>query len=128
MFKKKIISLTLLLILSSCNKSKEHQDKFTYRKGSSSVELKILNGKNYLVYNKSTRVNFEWKNIDPKMSSIYGAGIKILELEGNNTTKTKILVPNGYLKKDTLNIKLNFKINGKNYKTEFNIPIIKEEN
>lgn len=86
------------------------------------MELKILNGNDYLTYDTPIRTDFEWKNIDPKTCSIFGAGIKMLGTE-NGITKTEINVPSNYLESDTLNIKLRFEINGEKTGTEFNVPL-----
>lgn len=122
MLKKIFISIILFLTLNSCSESKEKSNKNIYKNGKSSVQLKILNGKNFLIYNTPTRVDFEWKNIDLRTTSIYGLGIKILEAD-DKTTKTEINVPRNYLDKDTLSIKLNFEVNGKDINTEFTIPL-----
>lgn len=111
-----------ILILNSCVKSKEEPSKFFYEKGNSSVELKIMNGNNYLIYDTINKVDFKWINIDPKTAFIYGAGIKILGAK-NNITKTEIGVPSNYLEKGSLNIKLNFEIDGEKINTIFNIPM-----
>lgn len=122
---QKIIVLSIsLLILKSCNEFKKEPKVFFYENGESSVQLKILNGNNFLIYNTPTRVNFEWKNIDIKTSSIYGLGIKILKAS-KKVTHTEINVPENYLKNDSLNIKLNFQIKGKNINTEFKVPLRK---
>jgi len=90
------------------------------------VKIKILNGNEYLTYDTSIRTDFEWKNIDPKTSSIYGTGIKILGTK-NGITNTEINVPSNYLESDALNIKLRFEINGEETRTEFNIPVKNKE-
>ncbi|WP_299527030.1 hypothetical protein [Winogradskyella sp.] len=84
--------------------------------------MKILNGNNYLTYDTPVRTDFEWKNIDPKSGSIYGAGIKILETK-NGITKTEINVPSNHLESNILNIKLRFDINGETTRTEFNVLV-----
>ncbi len=125
MIKRTLLFGLLILILNSCMESKKNS-KFIYENGESSVELKILNGNGYLTYDTPIRTDFEWKNIDLKTSSIFGTGIKILEMQ-NGITKTEINVPRNYLESDTLNIKLHFEINGENIGTEFNVPIKNEE-
>ena len=112
----------LILTLNSCSESKKNASPFIYENGESSVELKILNGKDYLTYDTPIRADFEWKNIAPKSGSIYGAGIKILGMK-NGITETEINVPSDYLESDTLNITLRFEINGEKTGTEFNVPI-----
>jgi hypothetical protein len=120
---KKLFFLALLILnLNSCSESKKNTSEFKYENGESSVELKILNGNDYLIYNEPIRTDFDWKNIDPNTLSIFGAGIKMLGTE-NGITKTEINVPSNYLESDTLNIKLRFEINGEKIGTEFNVPI-----
>ena len=106
--------------------SKKSTSKFIYENGESSVEIKILNGNDYLTYDTPIRADFEWKNIDPKTSLIYGAGIKMLGTK-NGITKTEINIPSNYLESDSLNIKLRFEINGEKTGTEFNVPIKNEK-
>ncbi len=114
--------IIIILIINSCSEAEKKSSKFSYNKGESSVELKIINGNDYLIYNTPTRVDFEWVNIDPKTSLIYGSGIKILVAK-ENVTQTEISVPNNYLKNDSLNIKLSFEIDGEKLNTEFNVPM-----
>jgi hypothetical protein len=122
MIKKLFLLALLILNLNSCSESKKNTSEFKYENGESSVELKILNGNDYLIYNEPIRTDFDWKNIDPNTLSIFGAGIKMLGTE-NGITKTEINVPSNYLESDTLNIKLRFEINGEKTGTEFNVPI-----
>lgn len=122
MIKNFLLFGLVILTLNSCNESKKDTSEFKYENGESSVELKILNGNRFLSYDKPIRANFEWKNIDPKSGSIFGAGIKMLGTE-NGVTKTEINVPKNYLESDTLNIKLRFEIKGQKTGTEFNVPV-----
>lgn len=122
MTKKTLLFGLFILTLNSCLESKKNTSEFIYENGESSVELKILNGNNYLTYDTPIRTDFEWKNIDPKTSSIFGAGIKMLGTK-NGITKTEINVPSNYLESDTLNIKLRFEINGEKTGTEFNVTV-----
>ena len=124
MVKKILLFGLLILTLNSCTESKKNNSEFVYENGESSVEIKILNGNDYLTYDTPIRTDFEWKNIDPKTSSIFGAGIKMLGTK-NGITKTEINIPSNYLESDTLNIKLRFEVNGEKTGTEFNIPIAK---
>jgi len=126
MIKNILLFGLLFLTLNSCTESKKNTSEFIFENGESSVEIKILNGNNYLTYDTPIRTDFEWKNIDPKTGSIYGTGIKMLGTK-NGITKTEINAPSNYLKSDTLNIKLRFEINGVKTGTEFNVPIRNEE-
>jgi len=123
LLKKILLFGLVILILNCCTESKY---KFIYENGESSVQIKFLNASDFLIYDTPIRADFEWKNIDPKTGSIYGAGIKILETK-NGITKTEINVPNNFLESDTLNVKLRFEINGEKTGTEFNIPIKNED-
>ncbi|CAL2083129.1 hypothetical protein [Tenacibaculum sp. 190524A05c] len=119
---KNTFIIVLILTLFSCSKLTKENSKFIYSKGEHSIELKILNGNNHLTFDTPLRADFEWKNINPKTGSIYGAGIRILGTE-NGVTKTEINIPSKYFQLDTLNIKLLFEIKGEKTTTEFNIPI-----
>ena len=101
MIKRNLLFGLLILTLISCTESKKNSSEFIYENGESSVEIKILNGNDYLTYDTPTRTDFEWKNIDPKISSIFGFGIKMLGTK-NGITKTEITVPSNYLESDTL--------------------------
>jgi len=126
MIKRILLFGLMIQTLNSCAQSKKNTTEFIYKNGESSIEIKILNGNNYLTYDTPIRVDFVWKNIDPKTGSIFGAGIKMLGSKNENT-KTEINVPSNYLESDTLNIKLRFKINGEKTRTEINVPIKRKE-
>ena len=92
-----------------------------YENGNQKVEIRILNGNDYLEYNEPTEMNFVLTNIEPNTFSVYGAGIRILGTK-DGTLKTEIKVPNNYLENDTLNVKVRFgKKPEENH--EFNIPM-----
>ena len=101
-----------ILSLNSCTESIKKTSKFIYEIEESSVQLKILNGNDYLTYNTPIRVDFEWKNIEPETVSIYGAGIKLLRIK-NEVTQTEINIERHHLISDTLDIKLSFELSGK---------------
>ena len=111
-----------ILSLNSCTESIKKTSKFIYVIEESSVQLKILNGNDYLTYNTPIRVDFEWKNIEPETVSIYGAGIKLLRIK-NEVTQTEINIERHHLISDTLDIKLSFELNGQKTSTYFNIPV-----
>ena len=111
-----------ILSLNSCTESIKKTSKFIYEIEESSVQLKILNGNDYLTYNTPIRVDFEWKNIEPETVSIYGAGIKLLGIN-NEVTQTEINIERHHLISDTLDIKLSFELNGQKTSTYFNIPV-----
>ena len=111
-----------ILSLNSCTESIKKTSKFIYEIEESSVQLKILNGNDYLTYNTPIRVDFEWKNIEPETVSIYGTGIKLLGIN-NEVTQTEINIERHHLISDTLDIKLSFELNGQKTSTYFNIPV-----
>ncbi len=103
----KLIVIYITLTISSCGKQEPKNAKFTYENGSQKVEIQILNGEEYLEYEKSTETDFILTNIEPNSFSVYGVGIQILGTR-NGTMKTEIKVPNNYLENDTLNVKIRF--------------------
>ncbi len=105
MIKNIFIYGILILTLNSCGESKKKTSEYIYENGKSSVQLKILNGNDYLIYDTPTRTDFEWTNIDPQTGYIVGIGIKMLGTN-DGITKTEINVPSNYLKTDTLIQKL----------------------
>ena len=113
-----IISVTLL----SCGKAEKPENRYKFEHRSSGVEMKILNGKNFLVYDEPTLVIFEWKYIDKYSWIILGSGIRILNYH-NNITETEIKVPSNYLKNDTLRIDLRYVSQDDTIKTVFNVPV-----
>jgi membrane-bound inhibitor of C-type lysozyme len=117
----KIIVTFIALIVTSCGKQQSKNAEFTYQNGNQKVEIQILNGNDYLEYEKPTETNFILTNIEPNTFAVYGAGIRILGTK-NDTLKTEIKVPNNYLENDTLNVKVRFgKKPEENH--EFNIPM-----
>jgi len=119
--KKLLYTFIFTFLICSCNNKPE----YFYQKGDSSVQLKINNGNDYLIYDTPTKVDFEWKNINTQTFLIYGTGIRILKTTGN-VTKTEINVPKNLLQNDTLNIKVHFEANKEKITTEFNIPMKRE--
>ena len=123
---KNIFIIGILILISiSCSDSDNKNSELVYKDGDSKVQLRILSGNNYLIYDTPIRTNFEWINIDNKTGYIYGAGIKMLGTD-NGITKTEINVPSNYLKNDTLEIKVGFELNGEKIQTEFLVPVRKE--
>ena len=115
----------LTLTLNSCGNSETKKTDLIYKNGSQKVEIQILNGNDYLEYDKPTETNFVLTNIEPNTFSVYGAGIHVLGTI-DSTMKTEIKVPNNHLKTDTLKVKIRFG-EKREKKHEFNIPMkIKE--
>ena len=119
--KNQILILLLSLILSFYSCEKAQKDNIVYKNGDKKVEFKILNGNDYLEYDKSIKTEFILTNINPNTFNFVGVGMKLTGIE-NQILKTEIKVPSNYLKTDTLKIKAVF---GNKQKTffKFNIPI-----
>ncbi|MCG2432229.1 hypothetical protein [Aequorivita xiaoshiensis] len=98
-----------------------NNNELIYENGIQKVEIKILNGNDYLEYDKPTKTDFVLTNIEPKTFSVYGAGIRVLGTKGE-TMKTEIKVPINYLETDTLNVKIRFGEKPEE-NHEFNIPM-----
>ena len=107
------------LIFEKLNKVMSSSNRFIYQNGNQKIEMKLLNGKNYLVYDNSTETEFIITNIELKDIIVYGAGIRII---GNSEgkLKTEINVPKNYTESDTLTVKIKIK---EKEKLEFNIPL-----
>jgi len=119
LLKSFIIFLTLTIY--SCGNSETNKTELIYENGNQKVEIQILNGNDYLEYDKPAETHFVITNIEPKTFSVSGVGIRVLGTEGG-TLKTEIRVPNNYLETDTLKVKIRFgKKPEENH--EFNIPI-----
>jgi hypothetical protein len=113
--------IIITIAINSCGKSETKKSELIYENGNQKVEIRILNGKDYLEYDKSTKTNFVLTNIELNSFSVYGAGIRILGTK-NGTMKTEIKVPSNYLDTDTLNVKVRFgKKQNENY--AFKIPM-----
>ncbi|MCL8009468.1 hypothetical protein M8845_18755 [Gelidibacter japonicus] len=117
----KSIIIFLTLTIYSCENSKTEKTELVYENGNQKVEIQILNGNDYLEYDKLTETNFMLTNIEPNTFSVYGAGIRVLGTK-NGTMKTEIKVPSNYLETDTLNVKVRFGIKPEE-NHEFNIPM-----
>ncbi|NGX85403.1 hypothetical protein [Aequorivita sp. KMM 9714] len=117
----KSIIIFLTLTIYSCENSKTEKTELVYENGNQKVEIQILNGNDYLEYDKLTETNFMLTNIEPNTFSVYGAGIRVLGTK-NSTMKTEIKVPINYLETDTLNVKVRFGIKPEE-NHEFNIPM-----
>lgn len=113
-------SFIIFLILISCSFGNS-ETQFIYENGNQKVAIKILNGNDYLEYDKPIPTDFVLTNIDPKKFMVVGAGIRLLEIK-NGVMKTEIKVPSNYLKEDTLNVRVRFG-NKPEENHEFNIPI-----
>jgi len=105
----------------SCRNSETKKTDLIYKNGNQKVEIQILNGNDYLEYDKPTEINFVLTNIEPNTFSVYGAGIRVLGTKGG-TIRTEIKVSNNHLKTDTLKVKIRFG-EKREKKHEFNIPM-----
>ncbi len=117
----KLFVIFLILTIYSCGKSETKKTELIYENGNQKVEIQIVNGNDYLEYDKPIKTDFVLTNIEPNTFSVLGAGIRVLEIK-NGKMKTEINVPSNYLEKDTLNVKVRFGIKPEE-NHEFNIPI-----
>jgi hypothetical protein len=117
----KSIIVLLTLTFYSCGFFEDKKRELIYENESKKVEIQIMNGNDYLEYGTPTETNFVLTNIELNTFSVYGSGIRILGTK-DKTMKTEINVPNNYIKKNTLTIKIRFgKKPEENH--EFNIPM-----
>ena len=93
--------------------------KFIYKNGNQKIEMKIKNGKDFLIYDTPTKVEFMTTNVAPKDVMIYGIGIRIIKID-NNMFETEVNVPKKYLESDVLNITITI---SKNNKFQFKVPV-----
>src|SRR5690606_26738702 len=121
-YMKNVFVLLFLTTIVSCA-TKVKEEKFIFTSGEQKVELKILNGNQFLEDDTHTREDFEWTNIDRKTSYIIGLGISVLGSE-NETTKAEVNIPKNRLESDTLKIKVRFlDKNEEPVITEFKVPV-----
>ena len=123
--KKNILLKSIIIFLSltiySCGNSETKKTELIYENGNQKVEIRILNGNDYLEYDKQTETNFVLTNIPQNDFYVIGLGISVIQNK-NGIMKTQIKVPRNYLKTDTLNVKVSFgKKPEENH--EFNIPM-----
>mgnify|MGYP003634974850 CR=1 len=117
-----IIIGILFLMINSCKGDKNDSSNFIFKNKNQKIELKILNGNDYLIAGNPTKVDFILTNIDPKTTFIFGRGILILESK-NGITKTEINVPNNYIKTSTLDVQVRFKDGDKISIAKFRVPV-----
>jgi len=121
--KRKVIIIGILfLILNSCKGNKNNPNNFIYKNNNQKIELKILNGNDYLIAGNPTKVDFILTNIDPKSTLIFGRGIIILDKE-NGIIKTEINVPNNYLKPNMLDVQVRFNDGNKISIAKLRVPV-----
>jgi len=114
-----LLEMNKKLTFENINKSMSSSNRFIYQNGNQKIEMKMLNGKNYLVYDNSTETEFIINNIELKDIIVYGTGIRIIG-NGEGKLKTEINVPKNYTESDTLTVKIKIK---EKEKLEFNIPL-----
>lgn len=116
----------MLFSLQSCGEAPTKKVEYIHTKGDQSVQLRILNGSDYLIYDTPTLVDFEWTNIDPSTAIIGGAGIKMLG-NSDGISKTEFTVTKDKLKTDTLHITILFKKDNKRMPAAFHVPVRAKE-
>lgn len=123
--KKVLLTIGILfLLLNSCKENKNEYTNFIFENKNKKIELKILNGNDYLIADYPTKVDFILTNIDPTKTLIFGRGIKILESE-NGITKTEINFPSYYLSQGALEVQVRFKDGDKFSIAKFRVPVKK---
>ena len=127
--RKNILLKTFIVGLAfsifSCGNIVSKKTELIYENGNQKVEIQILNGKDYLEYEKPTTTNFVLTNIARKNFIVIGPGIRVIGgTEG--VMNTSICVYKDKLETDTLKVKVVF---GKGSKEnhEFYIPMKREE-
>ncbi|MFT5752258.1 MAG: hypothetical protein ACI86L_001771 [Dokdonia sp.] len=113
---------SMLISFQSCGNTQTKKTEYMNTIGDQSVELRILNDNDYLIYDTPTRVDFKWTNIDLESTNIGGAEIKILGTI-NEITQTEFTVTKEKLKMDTLHITIIFKKGHKRIPTVFHVPV-----
>ncbi|WP_299123204.1 hypothetical protein [uncultured Tenacibaculum sp.] len=93
--------------------------KFIYKNGNQKIEMKIKNGKDFLIYDTPTKVEFITTNVAPRDVMIYGTGIRIIKID-DNTFETEVNVPKKYVESDVLNVTITI---DKNNKFQFKVPV-----
>ena len=96
--------------------------ELVYENGTEKIKVEIENGKDILIYDQPINTNFVLTNIDPMSLVVQRPGIRVLGTNEKSIMRTEIKVPNHYLDKDTLTIKIRY---GENYSKghEFYIPV-----
>ena len=112
----------MFLLVNSCKGNKNDTNNFIFKNKNQKIELKILNGNDYLIAGNPTKVDFIFTNIDPKATFILGRGILIKESK-NGITKTEINVPNNYMKISILDVQVRFKDEDKISIARFSVPV-----
>ncbi|ADY28775.1 hypothetical protein Celly_0944 [Cellulophaga lytica DSM 7489] len=114
-----LMEMTKELTFEKFDNSIHPSNSYIYQNGNQKIEMKISNGKDYLIYDKPTETEFLITNIEPNDITIYGAGIRIIR-NSNGILKTEITAPNNYNESDNLSVKISIE---KKEKIEFNIPL-----
>lgn len=99
-----IISISFISLNCSNEKKK---DSMSIEIGDKKVELKLKNQKDYLVYDEPVGAEFVFTNIDLETSTIFGRGIKIINVK-ENSVFTEINYTSENSESDTLDIIINF--------------------
>lgn len=111
----------LFILLSSCSK----QSDFIYtvfKKGDKEINLQFPDRRDYLVYDETTPVLIQWKNMDRTNGSVMGAGIRIIDFK-DETMITTFTPKKDYVKSDSLLVQFRFDIDGIIQNTSIKIPL-----
>lgn len=121
-----LVLLSVNLITSCSSKvNLSSSDGLEFSNGKEKIELQILTGKNYLEDNKTNKIKVVLKNIDSKMLSFSGYGIKFSKdkTEYKNQVFLEIDANKAVIKSDTLKIIASYKKETESIYHEFKIPI-----
>ena len=98
-----ILALLTLFTTMGCGSVAD----YNYTNGNQRVVIEFVNGKNYLEYGKSTKVNFNLTNIKVDDFIVVGVGVKIIG-KNENTLKTEIKVSEKKRIDNILNVRIKY--------------------
>ncbi len=112
-----------MIIASACgSKEKNSVNDFVFEDGNKKVELKILNGKNYLDFNEPTKIRIELINYNDNKFAVSGMGIEKLSSTKTNMDleikPTESTMTNGHME-----IKTTILVGDEKVNYEFKIPV-----
>ena len=111
-----LLALLAMFTIINCGTATD----FTHKDGNQKVVLDFENGKKYLEYGKSTKVDFLLKNIKVDDFKVIGVGVRIIGIN-DGTLKTEIKVAEKERKDNILNVRIEYGENKKEH--NFKIPI-----
>ena len=101
---KLLLSLFIIIITTNL------QDDFIFVNGTEKVRLKIDEGKKYLEWDKTSTLNIEVENIDPKKLSFSAPGISFKKGEKKDNELNLLITPTKEIfDKDSIYLYLSYK-------------------